>query len=154
MHAENGLSLSLTEVFEAIGKSDVLVLGFLHIAPRILFDTRSGPDKPLFRMVPPARTPEERFAHLRKLRPGLSDPERYVFIQWPLGMTSLVTTEVWDQIVDHCVKAAGESAREDCDGILKRLRQLDRKEDREAIRGESYRTVWPPRGKRRTGGRE
>ncbi len=152
MRAENGLSLNLTEVFEAIGKSDVLVLGFLHLAPRVLFDTRRASDRPLFRLVPPVRTPEERFGQLRKLRPGLADPERYVFIQWPLGLTSLVTTEVWDQVVDHCVHAAGDSAREDCDGIMKRLRQLDRKEDREAIRGDSYRTVWPSRGRRHTGG--
>lgn len=154
MHAENGLSLDLAEAVEAVGKSDVLVLGFLHIAPRVLFDTRRGNDKPLFRLVAPVRTPEERLAQLRKLRPSLDDPRRYVFIQWPLGLSSLVEMEIWDRIVDHCVKSAGEAARADCDGILQRLQELDRKEEREAIWGESYRTIWPPRRNRKAGERE
>jgi len=154
VHAENGLSLDLAEVFEAIGKSDVLVLGFLHLAPRVLFDTRKGKDRPLYRLVAPVRTPEERFAQLRKLRPGLDDPKRYVFIQWPLGLSSLLDSEVWDQIVDHCVKAAGEEGRSDCEGILERLKELDRKEERAAIVGESYRTIWPPRRNRKAGEHE
>jgi hypothetical protein len=151
VRAENGLNLNLHEVLEAVGKSDVLILGFLHLAPRILFDTRSGRDGPLFRLVPPVRTPEERFAHLRKLRPGLGDPERYVFIQWPLGLFSLMETGVWDKVVSHCQAAAGERALADCDGVLARIRQLDRKEDREAIVGDSYRTIWPSRRNRITG---
>lgn len=151
MRAENGLSLNLTEVVEAIGKSDVLVLGFLHLAPRVLFDTRQDGDRPLFRLVPPVRTPEERFAQLRKLRPGLQDPQRFVFIQWPLGLTSLVDAGVWTAIVNHCTAADAERASDECEGIMRRLQELDRKEDREAIHGDSYRTVWPPRRNRRAG---
>jgi hypothetical protein len=146
LRAENGLSLNLDEVFEAVGKSDVLVLGFLHLSPRILFDTRPGNGGPLFRFVPPVRTPEERFAQLRKLRKGLGDPDRFVFIQWPLGLDSLLESGVWERILDHCRAVAAERADADCQGIIDRLRQLDRKEDREAVRGESYRTIWPARG--------
>jgi len=148
VRAENGLNLNLEEVLEAVDRSDVLVLGFLHLTPRILFDTRLGSDRPLFRIVARVRTPEERFAQLRKLRPGLGDPNRYVFIEWPLGMTSLVESRVWQRIVEHCAGAGGERARTDCEGILERLRRLDRKEEHEAIRGESYRTMWPSRRRR------
>lgn len=148
MRAENGLSLNLPEVFEAIGKSDVLVLGFLHIVPRVLFDTRAGAGSPLFRLVPPVRTPEERFAQLRKLRPGLGEPERFVFIQWPLGLESLQQNGVWQRIVEHCIAAAATRAATDCDGILQRLQLLDRKEEIDAIGGESYKTLWPPRERR------
>jgi hypothetical protein len=145
VRAENGLNLNLAEVFEAVGKSDVLVLGFLHLTPRILFDTRTGPGGPLFRFVPPVRTPEERFAQLRKLRKGLGDPERFVFIQWPLGLDSLENNGVWQRIMEHCRAAAPDRADADCATVMKRLRELDRKEDRDAIAGESYRTIWPAR---------
>jgi hypothetical protein len=151
VRAENGLTLSLDEVREAVGKSDVLILGFLHLAPRVLFDTRPGTGGPLFRLVSPVRGPQERFAQLRKLRPGLGEPERFVFIQWPLGMQSLVESGVWERIVGHCETAAGPRGAADCEGILSRLRQLDRKEEREAITGDSYRTIWPQHRKRTTG---
>lgn len=153
MRSEDGLRLEVAEALEAVGRADVLVLGFTHLSPRVLFDTRKGAGRPLFRLVPPVRTPEERFAQLRRLRPGLPDPERFVFIQWPLGLDSLLETGLWERIVSHCSAAAGERGIQDCAGVLSRLRMLDRKEEREAIGGESYRTLWPLRRDRGRGGR-
>jgi hypothetical protein len=148
VRSDNGSSLELAEVRKAIDLSDVLVLGFLHLSSRLLFDVRTGPrEAPLIRFVPPVRTPEERFAHLRGLRPGLNDPQKYVFIRWPLGLESLIASGVWQQITDHCVEAGGEAAERDCAVLLKRLCELDRREDLEAIAGKTYRTLWP-------GGRE
>jgi len=43
----------------------------LHLTPRVLFDTRTGSASgPLFRIVPPVKTPKDRFAQLRRLRPA------------------------------------------------------------------------------------
>jgi hypothetical protein len=154
MKSENGLNLNLDDVFRAIETCDVMVLGFSHLAPRVLFDTRQGSGGPLFRMVRQVSTPAERFAQLRKLRPGLSDPERYLFLNWPVGLDSLLELGIWGRIVERCIASAGDRAREECEGILERLRQLDRKEEQEAIAGDSYRTIWPPRLNRRAGERE
>lgn len=145
MRGENGLGLNLPEVRDAVARADVLVVGFVHLTPRVLFDLRPGPSHPLFRLVAPVRTPDERFAQLRRLRPGVPDPERFVFIQWPLGLDSLVETSVWETIVARCQVVAGEQALSDCDGIMQRLRILDSKELREAIGGDSYRSLWPKR---------
>lgn len=122
----------------------MLVIGFPHLVNRLLFDvrTRSG-EGPVIRLVPPVRKPEERFAYLRALRPGLGDPEKYVFIQWPLGLESLVSTQIWQRITDHCANAGGPEAGTACDTLLQRLRTLDRREDREAIAGRGYRALWP-----------
>ncbi|HLZ72246.1 MAG TPA: hypothetical protein VKV26_20275 [Dehalococcoidia bacterium] len=145
MRAEDGLRLDLDGAREAIGRCDVLVLGFRHLAPRVLFDTREGTaSKPLFRIVPPVNTPKERFAQLRRLRPDLGEPERFLFIQWPLGLESLVESGIWSCIVERCRAAAQERGLQECEGLLERLTRLDQKEVQEAIDGESYRTLWPP----------
>ncbi|HEY7295907.1 MAG TPA: hypothetical protein VH916_12755 [Dehalococcoidia bacterium] len=145
MRSEDGLRIDVDAARDAIGRCDVLVLGFRHLAPRVLFDTREGTASgPLFRVVPPVNTPKERFAQLRRLRPDLGEPERFLFIQWPLGLDSLVESGLWSRIVDRCRTAAQERGLEECDGLLQRLTELDAKEVREAIAGESYRTQWPP----------
>jgi hypothetical protein len=145
MKSENGLSLSLDEVYKAVDISDVLLIAFPHLTGRLLFDVRTRPDDgPVIRSVPPVRGPDERFAYLRRLRPGLPDPERYVFIQWPLGVESLVTNDVWRHIEDHCIAAGGDRSGEECATLLRGLYELDRQEDREAIRGKSFKTLWPP----------
>lgn len=143
MRGENGLSLDLPEVREAIERADVLVVGFVHLTPRVLFDLRTGTSKPLFRLVAPVRTAEERFSQLRRLRPGVPDPERFVFVQWPLGLDSIAEAGVWETIVTRSESVAGEQALSDCDGIMQRLRVLDAKETREALAGDSYRSLWP-----------
>jgi hypothetical protein len=143
MKSENGLSLTLDEVYKAVDISDVLLIAFPHLTGRLLFDVRTRPgDKPVIRSVPPVRGPDERFAYLRNLRPGYADPERYVFIQWPLGVESLVTNDVWRHIEDHCVAAGGDQSGEECASLLRKLYELDHHEDVEAIRGKSYKTVW------------
>ena len=148
MRSEDGLRLDLDGARDAIARCDVLVLGFRHLAPRVLFDTREGTaSRPLFRIVPPVNTPRERFAQLRRLRPDLGEPERFVFIQWPLGLDSLVESGLWGRIVDRCRAVEPERGQSDCDGLLERLTRLDQKEVREAIAGESYRTLWPPDGR-------
>lgn len=146
MKSENGLGLSLEEVYKAVDVSDVLVIAFPHLTGRLLFDVRTRPgESPLIRSVPPVRSPDERFAYLRSVRPGLADPERYVFIQWPLGVESLITNDVWRHIEEHCISAGGDKAGEECASLLRRLYELDQHEDSEAIRGRSYKTLWPSR---------
>jgi hypothetical protein len=146
MKSENGLSLKLDEVYHAVEISDVLLIAFPHLTARLLFDVRTRPGEgPIIRSVPPVRGPDERFAYLRRLRPGMADPERYVFIQWPLGVESLVTSDIWRHIEEHCVTAGGDKSGEECASLLRKLYELDYHEDTEAIRGKSYKTIWPPR---------
>jgi hypothetical protein len=144
MKGENGLTLKLEEVYQAVDISDVLLIAFPHLAGRLLFDVRTRPgESPIIRSVPPVRGPEERFAYLRALRPGMADPERYVFLQWPLGVESLVANDVWRRIEDHCAAAGGEASVRECASLLRGLYELDHHEDVEAIRGQSYKTIWP-----------
>lgn len=144
MKSENGLGLELPEVYKAIDLSEVLVISLPHLTNRLLFDVRVRDGQgPLIRLAPPVRSPEERFAYLRRLRPSFSDPEKYVFIQWPLGIQSLVADRVWQRITEHCEAAGGPEARRRCDDLMQRLHELDRHEDVEAIRGQNYRTLWP-----------
>jgi hypothetical protein len=145
VRGENGLGINLREARGAIGQADVLVLGFDHIKQRVLFDFRPGPGGPLIRLVAPVSTARERLTELHTLRPGIPDPQRFIFVRWPLGLDSLVDSGVWDVITERA-GTGNEKARADCDGALQRLRLLDAKETREAIAGESYRSLWPKGG--------
>jgi len=145
VRGENGLSLDLPEAFDAIAGADVVVLGFPHLQPRVLFDLRPGFGTPFIRLVPPARTAEERIGQLRRLRPGVPDPERFVFVRWPLGVDSLIESGLWEALVNRAERVLGERALAECDGVMQRLRTLDARETREAIAGESYRYLWPKR---------
>src|SRR6476469_7289911 len=75
MKSENGLSLKLDEVYQAVDISDVLIIALPHLTGRLLFDIRTRPgENPIIRSVPPVRGPDERFAYLRIFRHGTADP--------------------------------------------------------------------------------
>ncbi|MEE9278107.1 MAG: hypothetical protein V3V06_06810 [Dehalococcoidia bacterium] len=132
----------LDETIRALREAEVLVVGFGWLSERLLVDARTSPSAgPYVRVVQPVRGPQERIRQLRDLRPGLNDPESFVFFPWAGRVESFVAVGLFERIVDRFVD--DEEAQRDCQRALEELLALDRADMRQAILGgEKYHTLY------------
>ena len=140
---DNDYPIDVDEIVRVLGTAEVIVFRFMIVPQRLLIDPRIGDDDgPVVKLVPPARSAEERFRSLRQLRPRLSAPERITVIHWPKFIDRLESSGVWSAI-ERRVQAAGASADASMMAdTLCELRRLERHEVQKAIRGEGYQTTW------------
>jgi hypothetical protein len=140
--------VDLDEVYKVIDAADVLVVRF-HIVPkRLLVDfwTRPGAG-PLVKMVEPATSVEERFRSIKELRPQFPLPEKVMSFQWPRMTAVLVSSGVWDYLVNRIVAVGGDELAADCARVLDEITAAERVEVANAIRGsEHYQTLWERQG--------
>ncbi len=140
--------VDLDEVYKVIDASDVLVVRF-HIVPkRLLVDFRTRPDTgPYVGMVNPASSVEERFRAIKELRPEFPQPEKVMSFHWPRMLGVLVSSGVWQRIVDRFESVGGPDAASTCQAALEELMREERREVLDAIRGgEHYQTLWERKG--------
>ena len=132
----------MNETNRAISEAQVLVVGFGWLAERLLVDTRSSETLgPYIRVVQPVRTPQERIRQLRELRPGLGDPESFVFFPWAGRVQAFVDSGLYDRLRDRI--AQDETAAADAVEALDQLLALDQSDLRQAILGgEKYHTLY------------
>lgn len=141
---EPDYGIDLDEVHKVVDTADVLVVRFALIQRRLLVDarTREG-EGPLVRVVPPAASIEERFKSIKQLRPRFPVPERLMSFIWPRHVQTLVTSGVWDRIVDRLVDLGHVGTQEQCDLALEQLRREERAEEIGAILGaDHYQSLW------------
>mgnify|MGYP005838909643 FL=1 len=141
---EPDYGIDLDEVHKVVDTADVLVVRFALIQRRLLVDarTREG-EGPLVRVVPPAASIEERFKSIKQLRPRFPVPERLMSFVWPRHVQTLVTSGVWDRIVDRLVDLGHVGTQEQCDLALEQLRREERAEEIGAILGaDHYQSLW------------
>lgn len=139
--------LDLPAIFEMIDTAEVIVFRFVTISSRLLFDPRHNEtDGPLLKTAPPAGSMEERFKHLKQLRPRFKLPDKITAIWWPKYVASLESTGVWERI-RHRMAAEGYSDLDDMlDGVFRELCRLERTEIYNAIRGVTYQSLWEREG--------
>ena len=144
---ENDFGLDLQEIMHVIDTAEVLVLRFAIIDKRLLVDTRhDSQDGPLIRMVPRAGSVEERFRHLKELRPRFPLPERIMSFMWPRHIALLEKSGVWQRIVDRLVGEGHPEMAECCREAFDELTRQERVEVMAAIRGgRSYQSLWERR---------
>lgn len=99
-------------------------------------------DGPMIRLVPMANTPEERIQSLLKMRPRFGRPDTITIIPWPKYARSLVELGIWDHIVRRYADIGSPDAVRQCDRCFNELTRLERDEERRAITGENYETMW------------
>ena len=130
------------ETLRAIRDADVLVIGFGWLAERLLIDGRQNETiGPYIKVVDPVRTPQERLRQLRKIRPGLDDPESYVFFPWAGRVEAFLGAGLWDRILDRF--SSDQRALDASEEALRRLQALDREDLRQALGGgEKYHTLY------------
>lgn len=122
---------------------DVLVLRFVAVGQRLLLDFRvSDLDGPLVRVVEPVTSVEERYRELRRLRPRLASPDKIVAIWWPRFVASLRTTGVWDDVMRRVTDGGFVDSVRRAEQAFDELVALERAQQRAAITGDGFRTLW------------
>jgi hypothetical protein len=144
---ENDFGLDLREIIKIIDTAEVLVIRFAIIDKRLLVDARHSQEEgPLIRLVPRAGSVEERFRHLKQLRPRFPLPERIMSFMWPRHAELLKTSGVWQRIVDRLVALGHAGTAEECEAVYRELLGEERAQVVAAIRGEGgYQSLWERR---------
>ena len=149
MDMEGFIRANITAMLEAIDAADVLVIGFTAFPERLLADPRvSERVGPYIAVVEPVSAVEERLRELRQLRPGLPDPERFVFFVWPRSISSLVESGLWERMMTRLRSPRHPAIEIESRRALGALLDREHAELIEAISGQRYRTLW----ERRKGG--
>lgn len=144
---DNDYPIDVEEITRVLAEAELIVVRFVILRERLLIDPRSSADEgPLIAIVPPARSSEERFRSLRRLRPRFPAPERITVVHWPKFVDRLAASGVW-AAVERRVLTAGfpKTARMAADALCE-LRRLERAEIGRAIRGKDYQTLWERQG--------
>lgn len=140
---DNDYSVDIDEIAATLQTSDVVAIRFVSVGERLLLDFRSNEfDGPMVRVVEPVRTAGERYTSLKRLRPGFPMPERIVALWWPRFVPSLRTTGVWEGIRLRLNEAGRPECVAAADGALRELAALERENQRNAIVGAGFRTIW------------
>lgn len=144
---ENDFGLDIEEILKVIDTADVLVIRFAILDKRLLIDARrSEKEGPLIKVVPRAGSVEERFRHLKSLRPRFPLPDKIMSFMWPRHVELLEKSGVWQHIVDRLASpgdAKDAKTKAACDAALRELFEEERTEVQSAIRGgEGYQSLW------------
>ena len=140
---DNDFFLNYDEIIRTIGAAEVVTLRFVIVNQRLLIDNRfSDVDPPLIKLVPRAKSVEERFRSLKALRPRFRLPQKISAIWWPKCVEGLVEHHVWSAIAERIADGGLSEAAHECERVLGELRALERQELQNAIRGEGYQALW------------
>ncbi|HZP57801.1 MAG TPA: hypothetical protein VFC53_09645 [Dehalococcoidia bacterium] len=141
--------IDVSEVTRNLDVAEVVALYFPMLRKTLLMDVRTNEvDGPMIRVVPMAKTPEERFQSLLKMRPRFGKPDSITIIPWPKFVHSLADLGVWDHIVKRYVELGYPQAVRDCERCFNQLARFEADEMRNAITGENYETIWGKPGVR------
>ena len=135
--------IDLDEVRRVIDDAEVLVIRFSVTDRRLLVDTRSNEHAgPMVKVVPPARSAEERFRAIKMLRPRFRVPQRVVTFQWPRHARAMEEAGVIDHLTRRIVATGGSA--EECAQSFRELVREEQQVEINAIRGgEGFQTLWP-----------
>ena len=138
--------VDLEEILQVIDRAAVLIVRFDVLEPRLLVDFRADPpDTPIIQLVDRVNSAEERFRHLKSLRPKLPLPERIMSFPWPRAVGAFEESGIWEKIESRLVGLGAEQER--IDRIRQQLIDGERAVTIAAITGgEGFRTIWERQG--------
>ena len=146
---DNDFSMDLRDLARTIETNDVITMRFVTFGKRLLMDFRSTEiDGPLVKVVEPVRTARARYESLKETRPRFDMPEKIVAISWPRFARSLGSTDVWEAVMRRIVDSGHPEAVRAAERALEELRTLEAAAQRDAIRGEGFRTLWSAEARR------
>ena len=143
-HSENGPQVDFAALRERLERADLVVIGFHAFAERLLLDARSSPaEGPLVAVVAPVASVRERHAWLERHRAAFGQPDGFTFAMWPHSIALLREDEVLAPMSAR-MDAVSNEAELAISRALARLRVLERRALREAVRGgPAWETLWP-----------
>ena len=146
---EGNFLFDIDQVIQNVSEAEVMSVFFPTFRRALIIDTRSNESVgPFVRLMPMARSPQDRMRSIRRMRPQFPRPANLTLIPWQRYVDSLVESGVWDQIVDRVRQSGDESAVSSCAKALSELRQMERDELVSAITGRNYHTIWPGESER------
>ncbi len=146
---DNDFSMDLRDLARTLDTHDVITMRFVTFGRRLLLDFRSTEiDGPFIKVVEPVKTARARYESLKELRPRFDSPEKIVAIAWPRFARSLGATEVWDAVMRRVVDTGHPEAVRMAERALGELQELELRAQRDAIRGEGFRTLWSAEARR------
>ncbi len=141
---DNDFAIDIDAILDAIEKADVITIRFLIVPHRLLIDARhSEVEGPLVKVVPRARSLEERFRAIKQLRPRFRLPDKISAVWWPKRVEALVDTGIWERIVWRVRDAGFPDAAQQCQQVLDDLICQERAEIQNAVTGTGYQSLWP-----------
>jgi hypothetical protein len=141
---EGNFLFDIDQVIQNVSEAEVMSVFFPTFRRSLIIDTRSNESAgPFVRLMPMARSPQDRMRSIRRLRPQFPRPTNLTLIPWQRYVDSLVESGVWDQIVNRVRQSGDEAAVSACSQALNELRQMERDELVAAITGRNYHTIWP-----------
>ena len=134
--------VDLDEILRVIDRAAVLIVRFDVLEPRLLVDFRANPpDTPIIQLVDRVSSAEERFRHLKSLRPRLPLPERIMSFPWPRAIAAFDESGIWEKIEGRLISLGA-----DPDHVTRIQQQLHDGERAVTIAaitgGEGFRTIW------------
>lgn len=140
---DNDFAIDIDAICEVIDKAEVITVRFLILSQRLLIDARcSETEGPMIKVVPRAKSLEERFRSIKRLRPRFRLPEKITAIWWPKPIRGLVESGIWDRIVKRLSNAGFADTAEQCEQALQILIKHEEAEIVNAVRGEGYKCIW------------
>jgi hypothetical protein len=140
---DNDYVLNLDDILHTVETADVVRIRFQLLDKRLVIDNRTNEvEGPLIRLVNRAGSSEESFRNLKRMRPRFPLPEKMTAIFWPKYANTLRSTGVWSAIVQRVEAAGFEDSVRQCEAVMQEMLQLERREIRNAISGEGFKTVW------------
>ena len=134
--------VDLDEILRVIERAAVLIVRFEVLEQRLLVDFRAdGSEGPMITLVDRVNSAEERFRHLKALRPRMPLPERILSFPWPRAIGAFDEAGIWDRIAERLRQLGVE------EDVLERTRRSlhdgEAAVTLAAIRGgEGFRTIW------------
>lgn len=135
--------IDIAQILKSIDTAEVVSMYFPLLRRALLIDFRSNATEgPMVKVVPMVDSIEERFRSLRRLRPRFPRPESITVIPWPKYVRSLERIGIWDRIEQHFMNSEYPTALKACSDGFDELLQIEAAELVNAIRGETYQSVW------------
>ncbi len=140
---DNDFVIDLDAILEAVEKADVITIRFLIVPQRLLIDARhSEREGPMVKLVPRARSLEERFKAIKQLRPRFRVPDKISAVWWPKRVNGLVSSGVWERILRRFNEGGFPEVAEECQRVLDDLICQERAEIHNAVVGDGYQSLW------------
>ena len=144
---EGNFLFDIDHVMQNIGEAEVMSVFFPTFRRSLIIDTRHNDAVgPFVKLMPMARSPQDRMRSIRRMRPQFPRPANLTLIPWQRYVNSLVDSGVWERIISRVQESGDQSAVSACESALNELKQLEHDELISAIRGQGYHTIWPAEG--------
>ncbi len=136
-------SLNFEAVFKHIDRAETFSIALPIIKRALVIDMRSKDgEPPLVRVMPMARSANERLRSLKRMRPQLPRPSEMLVVPWASYVDGLVRSGLWAKVRARVGSAGSKTALTALDQALDDLRAIESREVAALLRGERYETLW------------